>query len=157
VGQPNDVQDARAALHDFGLARDRLNIGFARALRLSAIDLYALEHLEAAGPLTPGALQQALGLTSGAVTALLDRLEERDLVSRSPHPDDRRSLLVELSPAAQADGEAELGDFHREIARAVKRLSPDDRAVVTRFLRSAAKAASKAGDRFWDTPGRRLT
>jgi DNA-binding MarR family transcriptional regulator len=42
-----------------------------------------------------------LGLTSGSVTALLDRLGKAGFVSRSQHPDDRRSLLATATPAGR--------------------------------------------------------
>src|SRR5437660_1551979 len=46
---------------------------------------------------TPGRLGQRMELSSGAITNRLDRLEEAGLVRRLPDPDDRRSVLVELT------------------------------------------------------------
>ena len=48
-------------------------------------------------PLTPTALYQCAMLTSGAMTARLDKLEQRGLIRREASPDDRRSLLVCLT------------------------------------------------------------
>jgi len=52
-------------------------------------------------PLTPGRLAGALHLTPGAVTQLLEGLRRAELVTQGPHPDDARSQLVTLSPAAR--------------------------------------------------------
>jgi DNA-binding MarR family transcriptional regulator len=48
---------------------------------------------------SPGALAKVEGLSSGAMTNRLDRLEERGLVRRLPDPSDRRALQVELTEA----------------------------------------------------------
>ena len=66
--------------------------------------------------LSPGDLSQKMELSSGAMTNRLDRLEEGGFVRRTPNPDDRRGLLIELteeghrvwhdSVGAQAEKEA---------------------------------------------------
>lgn len=52
-------------------------------------------------PLTPTALYQSAMLTSGAMTARLDKLAERGLIERQAAPNDRRSLLVSLTAAGR--------------------------------------------------------
>jgi DNA-binding MarR family transcriptional regulator len=56
----------------------------------------------AGGPLTPTALYQSAMLSSGAMTARLDKLELRGLIERQAAPDDRRSLLVNLTETGLA-------------------------------------------------------
>ena len=51
----------------------------------------------ATGPLTPTEVSARLTVTSATVTGLLDTLETRGLARRRPHPDDRRSVLVEIT------------------------------------------------------------
>jgi DNA-binding MarR family transcriptional regulator len=51
--------------------------------------------------LTPGELTRTLPISSAGMTAQLDQLQERNLVERSPHPDDRRALYVTLTRAGQ--------------------------------------------------------
>jgi DNA-binding MarR family transcriptional regulator len=48
--------------------------------------------------LSPGALAASMMLSTGGTTARLDRLEKAGLVARSPAPDDRRGVLVRLTP-----------------------------------------------------------
>ncbi|HEY7454409.1 MAG TPA: MarR family winged helix-turn-helix transcriptional regulator [Thermoleophilaceae bacterium] len=79
----------------------------ARQVGLPQIELTALEHLDALGGLTPGALGHRLGLTSGGVTALTGRLIEAGLVARRRHPDDGRMRMLALTPA----GEERLRDY----------------------------------------------
>lgn len=52
--------------------------------------------------LTPTALYESLMLSSGAMTSRLDRLENKGLIERGRAPDDRRSILVKLTPAGLA-------------------------------------------------------
>jgi DNA-binding MarR family transcriptional regulator len=74
---------------------------------------------------TPKDLADELSLTPSAVTALLDRLEARELVHRQPHPTDRRSVQV----AATADGARLMhGIFRSYIAAISSVLVPLDEA-----------------------------
>lgn len=58
--------------------------------------------LEGAGtPLSPTTIAERLLVTTASVTSLLDTLEKRGFVARSPDPDDRRKLLVTLTDAGQ--------------------------------------------------------
>src|SRR5208282_2373809 len=95
--RPNEVT---ARLQRFGLERDRMRAALATSAGISETDLDALEHLEADGPLTQRQLGDRLSLTSGAITMLVDRLEQGGWVRRGPHPSDRRYILVELSTQA---------------------------------------------------------
>lgn len=65
---------------------------------LSPSDLECLGFLEHDGPTAAGRLGELTGLTSGAVTRMIDRLEARRFVRRRPDPDDRRRVVVELVP-----------------------------------------------------------
>ena len=80
--------------------------------------LAALRRSGPAGELTPGQLLVATHVTSGTMTNRLDRLEGRKLVSRSPHPVDRRQTVVRLSAAGRrrVDGALDsLLDFEAEV------------------------------------------
>ncbi len=64
---------------------------------LGVSDMKALSILLAEGPQTSGALGHALGLTSGAVTGLVDRLIARGMAHRTSDPTDRRRQIVEAA------------------------------------------------------------
>jgi len=67
----------------------------ARRAGLNATDLQCLNLLALDGPLTPGALAERSGITSGgAITAVIDKLERADLVARARDQTDRRKVLV---------------------------------------------------------------
>lgn len=132
------------ALQRFGLERDRMRAALARQARISGTDLDALEHLEAAGPLTPRDLGARLALTSGAVTMLADRLERAGWVSRRPHPTDRRSVLLELAPHAAERTPAGLARYHAAIQVLAAKVPAEHQEILRAFLAGAAQAAADA-------------
>lgn len=69
---------------------------------LNPTDMECLRFLFTNGTATPTMLARHTGLTSGATTAMLDRLETSGLIERSPNPNDRRgSLIVPAKSAAE--------------------------------------------------------
>jgi DNA-binding MarR family transcriptional regulator len=89
------------ALHHLDIEHRRIRRLFAASLHVSPSEFNALMHLGEAGEVTPKALAGELGLTTGAMTSMVDRLEAAGLVLRGPNPDDRRSLFVRLSLAGE--------------------------------------------------------
>jgi DNA-binding MarR family transcriptional regulator len=117
---------------DVALARHRAALG--RALGLSDVEVAAVLHLAHRHALTPAGLAVLLDLSSGGATALVQRLERLEIVTRRPHPGDGRSSLIELTPgtaAAIARSEAALADGVRERLAA---MDDDARAAVASFL-----------------------
>lgn len=70
-----------------------------RPLHVSAAGGLVLGILRDRGPMPPSELSERLIVTRATVTGLLDSLEQRGFVRRSANPADRRSLLVEITPA----------------------------------------------------------
>jgi DNA-binding MarR family transcriptional regulator len=65
-------------------------------LGVNVTDMECLGLLFHKGIATPSELARHTGLTSGATTAMLDRLEKSGLIERRPNPDDRRGILIVL-------------------------------------------------------------
>src|SRR6187455_2495773 len=79
---------------------------------LSESDVEALEVLLDSGAATAGKLSEITGLTTGAVTRVIDRLEQSGYVRRVPDPADRRRVIVEVVPDRVADkGAEEIGRY----------------------------------------------
>ncbi|MCY7869936.1 MarR family transcriptional regulator [Bacillus spizizenii] len=66
----------------------------AQALGLFPTDLKSADILNEAGPMTAGELGKKTGLSTGSVTALVDRLEKAGYVAREKDPDDRRRVII---------------------------------------------------------------
>ena len=73
----------------------------AARLEMPATDLQAVDLLASNGPATPGQLAELIGLTTGAVTGMLKRLEDAGLVRRDADPRDARRVIVNLEPDSQ--------------------------------------------------------
>src|SRR5215510_3529160 len=69
------------------------------ALGINRSDHRTIDVLDQEGPLAAGQLAKAVGLSTAAMTTVIDRLEARGFVSRTRDPRDRRRVLVELTPA----------------------------------------------------------
>jgi DNA-binding MarR family transcriptional regulator len=68
----------------------------ARRAGINATDMECLDLIMMGGPATAGEIGRRTGLSSGAVTGLIDRLEKLGLVERTADPDDRRKVLVKV-------------------------------------------------------------
>lgn len=87
--------------------------------------------------LSPGALITQTLVTSGTMTNRIDRLESRELVARLKDPDDRRGVLVRLTPQGRTRVDAALSDLlthEREILSALSSADRDDLSALLRRL-----------------------
>ena len=132
-----------AALRRFGLEDDRFDAIVARRFDAAPAEFKAMDHILASGGLTPGQLGDRLMLTSGAITALVDRLERLGWAKRVPHPTDRRSVIVSKASADVSAGEEIYRRFAKALAGAAGELTPDERAACVRFLEAAAEIAAE--------------
>jgi DNA-binding MarR family transcriptional regulator len=132
-----------AAVRRFTLEDGRLDNAVARRYGLSLAEMRALDYLQVSGGLTPGQLGERLQLTSGAVTALVDRLERRELVERTAHPTDRRSTLLRLTATTERFAMESYDEFKRDVTRAARRLSTEESETARRFLEELAEIAAE--------------
>jgi DNA-binding MarR family transcriptional regulator len=116
------------------IAMSRLMVAFSRAVGISVPEMLALEHLDADGSLGPSELARRLQMTTGAVTALVDRLEKSGHVARERHPSDRRRVLVKRLPKADEDLTEEVSPMALEIHQLAESFGDDERQVIGRFL-----------------------
>ena len=105
-----------------------------------------LATIEGAGqPLEPSVIAERLLVTTGSMTSLLDNLEKRGLIRRQPHPADRRKLLIDITPAAQAIVDELLPSLHaRERDVMCAALTPSEQRSLLRSLAKLQLAAVQA-------------
>ncbi|MEU5866379.1 MULTISPECIES: MarR family winged helix-turn-helix transcriptional regulator [unclassified Nonomuraea] len=117
----------------------------AKACGLGATDLYALNVLELAGPMTPGELGTRTGLTTGPTTRLIDRLEQAGYVRRVPAPDDRRKVIVEpVGKPAELD--EVMAPVRRKIGDILAEYPAEHRDVLFDYFDRAARAYQEAAE-----------
>lgn len=128
-------------------ATDAVDEAAAEILGTNRTDLRVLGVLVRRGPTPPSALADATGLSRGAMTTALDRLEAAGYVRRVPDPEDRRSVRVETTAEATRAIEAIWGPIAREGAAAFDGYSTDELAAILRFLDEARAVQERHADR----------
>ena len=73
---------------------------------LSATEGHLLSYLRSYAPCPVGELVRVFGIKGATLTGVLDRLEAQGLLERRAHPEDRRSVLLQLSPAGRRKANA---------------------------------------------------
>ncbi len=119
--------EIRKALQPHGLLTSD-----ARALRLCM-----------AGPTRPSTIAQGLDISPAAVTQLLDRLEERRLILRTPDPEDRRATVVSLTPQGVRLYRTAVGEIQKLLSEIDRELGPDGMAVVQRGAEELDRALAQ--------------
>jgi DNA-binding MarR family transcriptional regulator len=85
---------------------------------ISGSDLECLDFLNLEGRVTAGRLAEVTGLTTGAITGVVDRLEQAGLVRRERDESDRRKVFI----AAIPENVAKIGRFYEHMQRAMLKL-----------------------------------
>ena len=120
---------------------------------LSESDVDALELLIDTGSATAGRLSDLMGLTTGAVTRVIDRLEQAGYVRRVPDPADRRRVIVEVVPEKVAAVEATMARVGDKGAEEIGHYSEADLAVINDFLTRMAAITRDEATALRDAPG----
>ena len=89
------------------------------------------------GPQSAGAIATAIGLTPAAVTALVDRLEARGLLTRRRSDEDRRKVIIEATAKAAEIGERYYGSIAREGLGMLASFDEAELATILRFMKAA--------------------
>jgi len=110
-------------LHDHNLSQTAMSV------------LVALRRSGDAQRLSPRELAQAALLSSAGMTAQLDQLEQRGLVRRSPHPEDRRAIHVTLTRAGQKLIDQAIGIYNLGHKRMLAALSSSEQRALDALLR----------------------
>jgi DNA-binding MarR family transcriptional regulator len=120
---------------------------------LSPSAFQALAILEGAGePLAAHTISERLLVSSASTTSLLDTLERRGLIQRSPHPSDRRKTLVHITDEARGIVDRMLPAVHAAATDAVVDLSEAQREQLIQMLTAIRHEVAELGTREAPTP-----
>lgn len=112
----------------------------AERLRLHPTDLECLGYLQD-GPRSAGALAAATGLTTGAITGVIDRLERRGFARREPDPNDRRKVLVRATAEAARRAAPIFGPMASATAAVLDGYSDAELRLLLGFLQKSRDAS----------------
>src|SRR5919197_479532 len=102
-------------------ATDRYDQAVADAIGLNRTDMRCLDIIELEGLVTAGRLAELSGLTTGAITTVIDRLEEKGLARRVRDPRDRRRVLVQIADETRAGAAQYYGEHIAQSERIYNR------------------------------------
>jgi len=132
-------------------AVDRYDELVAARLGVNRTDLRCLDLLHETGTMSAGQLAVGSGLTTGATTRMLDRLERIGYIRRLPDRGDRRRVLVELTPRARKLASELYGSFEAAGA-GLRRYHPDQLALLRDFLEGGRKLYEQQAARLQSPP-----
>ncbi|MGH8124115.1 MAG: MarR family winged helix-turn-helix transcriptional regulator [Rudaea sp.] len=96
------------------------------------------------GPQMPGDLARWLDHNAGAMTRLIDRLEDKGYVRRQAHAEDRRALSIELTQAGQALWHTISACSERMLSAALHDLKKNERATLLALLKRVRDTLEKS-------------
>jgi len=117
------------------------------SLGVSQTTAQALAVGDGAGrPLTPTEIGERTLLSSATMTAVLDALERQGWIRRTPNPDDRRSLLIEITREGREVADTFIPGLHKVERRVLSILSPRERAQLLAMLGKVLATVNELAD-----------
>ncbi len=148
---PWPTDDVTALLQLLVVEGGKVAGAFAQLHSLHPTDMEAMTRVLVAAarraPLTPGGLGAQLGLSSGAVTAVLDRLERAGHVVRVRDESDRRRVLLHVSEGGLALGEDFFAPLGERTDAVLRTFTDTELEVVRRYLAATSQALTEHRER----------
>jgi DNA-binding MarR family transcriptional regulator len=120
-------------------AVEKMDEAFCKLLGVNRTDGRCLDVIDQRPGLTAGELAAAVGLSPGAVTTVLDRLERRGFVTRTRDPKDRRRVTLKPTPEANRLAWEAYGPLAEMGGPLIAELSDEELESVIRFLRGGTE------------------
>jgi DNA-binding MarR family transcriptional regulator len=135
------------AVRAYQTANDNFDQAVADHVGMNRTDARCIDLIDQAGGMTAGELARAAGLTTGAVTAVVDRLEAAGLARRVADPADRRRVRIEATEKVWEVTEPLIGPMVEESMAILDDYSDEELERFTEFLRRAIELQSRHVER----------
>ena len=147
------IEAGGQAFRAYQTSNDNFDQAIADHLGMNRTDMRCIDLIDQAGGMTAGELAKAAGLTTGAVTAVVDRLEKAGMATRVPDPADRRRVRIEVTPKLWELTGPLMTPFLEESQAILDDYSTEELARFTDFLQRVIDMQSKHTDRIRRSPG----
>lgn len=127
-------------MRNYGMSSVLLRNAVSRKLKLNVTDMECLSLLAIKGMSTPTELARYTNMTSGAATTMLDRLEQANLIVRTPNPMDRRGTLITINRSAMSKNAALFAGAQKAQREILATYSEPELAVIADFLERVSMA-----------------
>jgi DNA-binding MarR family transcriptional regulator len=137
------VDEFGAAIRAYQTSNDNWDQAMSDHYGINRTDARCIDLVDQAGGMTAGELARAAGLTTGAVTAVIDRLERAGLAQRVRDDEDRRRVRIETTPKVWEMVEPLMGPYLRKAGAILDDYSDDEIARFATFLRRVVEVQSE--------------
>jgi DNA-binding MarR family transcriptional regulator len=137
------IAEVRGRLRSMGMANDLFDAAASRRLGVNRTDLRVMDVLQRNGPMTISRLADLNQLSRPAMTTVVDRLEKAGYARRTPDAEDRRQVLVALTPKAHKQAWEIYGPFVDITEGEYSRYSADELATIERFLKQSTEITER--------------
>lgn len=103
-------------------------------LKVYSHDFTSIDLLRETGPITAGELANKVGLTTGSVTSLVDRLEKVGYVRRERHPEDRRKVIIVPQYEQKVEVQEVFSDLNKNMLTLSSNYSESELETIKSFL-----------------------
>lgn len=138
----DEISRVMAALREWKTEETRQSKISSEYMKLGEREMQALRFIIAGSRInhlvTPVMVGEYLGLTSAGITKLIDRLQKAGHLERSPHPRDRRAIVLTVTPHTRQSARSQVGVLHARRFAAAARLTSAQRQTVIGFLHDLA-------------------
>jgi DNA-binding MarR family transcriptional regulator len=127
-------QQVLAAAASNGINSILFRNALSRKLDLNVTESMCISLLGIKGISTPKELADYTGLTTGSTTALLDRLEKRNIITRKPNPNDRRGVLIEINKNYGENAASLVAGIQKAHKKLISTYSDKELKIIVDFL-----------------------
>ncbi len=133
-GKNELVDQINRSAREYGISTVLFRHAVGERLGVNVTDMECLALIFFKGLSTPSELARYTGLTSGAATAMLDRLEKARLIERQPNPNDRRGTLIVLTSERNQEMNVLFTPAREAIAKLTSGYSEKDLEIIADYL-----------------------
>jgi len=128
------IQQVIMGGREFGISMVLFRHAVGEHLGVNVTDMECLALIFFKGMAKPSEISKHTGLSSGATTAMLDRLEKARLIERKPNPNDRRGVLLIASQERNKEVGAFFAPLREKINKLTARYSEKELLVIAEYL-----------------------
>jgi DNA-binding MarR family transcriptional regulator len=137
------IEEGGKVFRAYQTSNDNFDQAIADRVGMNRTDMRCLDLVDQAGGMTAGELARAAGLTTGAVTAVIDRLERAGMARRVADAADRRRVRIEVTPKLwEVTGEL-MGPFIAESSSILDDYSTEELERFAEFLSRVIEVQSR--------------
>jgi DNA-binding MarR family transcriptional regulator len=141
------IEEGGKVFRAYQTSNDNFDQAIADHLGMNRTDMRCVDLIDQAGGMTAGELARAAGLTTGAVTAVIDRLERAGMARRVSDPTDRRRVRIEVTPKLWELTGPLMGPFIEESSSILDDYSTEELERFADFLRRVIEVQSRYTER----------